>query len=211
MVFSLTIVTLNVKGLADPERRRWFFYILRTLSAHVICLQEVYADPAQASFWTQEWEVRLLGTNTRPFSFLPPLVVLRSTTASTVASYLRHSVTKVEPFPSPTSMLLPLALLVLNFLTSCLNNPFITPLFDFLVGDWNAYPDPTQDRSSTSPLILITHGHIFDHVFSPFLMPHSLELRNTFSLSTTRVSICMLVLTMFLLIPTILTSMWTLE
>ena len=55
MVFSLSIVTLNVKGLANPDHCRWFFYMLRTLSAQVICLQEVHADPDLSSFWTQEW------------------------------------------------------------------------------------------------------------------------------------------------------------
>jgi len=204
-------VTLNVKGLADPERRRWFFYMLRTLSAHVICLQEVHADPAQASFWTQEWG-GAASWNQHTAILLSPS--LGSATfddrldGRVLSSTFRYqgrtfSLTNLYAPASRTARS--------QFFDLLSEQSLYYSSFDFLVGDWNTYPDPTQDRSSTSPLILITHGHIFDHVFYPFLMPHSLELQNTFSLSTTRVSICMLVLTMFLLIPTILTSTWTLE
>ena len=53
-MLPLQILTLNVQGLADPDKRALLFRFLRDHPAHVICLQEVHA-PEDSSFWTVHW------------------------------------------------------------------------------------------------------------------------------------------------------------
>src|SRR6185295_5242545 len=54
-MFALKIVSLNVRGMADPDVRQVLFWYLRRFSAHVICLQEVHAPDADAAFWSLSW------------------------------------------------------------------------------------------------------------------------------------------------------------
>ena len=151
MVFSLTIVTLNVRGLADPNQRRWFFYLLRTLSAHVICLQEVHATPDLASFWTQEWG------GAASWNYHTAILLSPSLGSATfddhhdgrvLSSTFRY---QGRPF-SITNIYAPAARSArYTFFDTLSSQSSHFSSFDFLVGDWNAYPDPILDRSSTSP------------------------------------------------------------
>src|SRR5688572_21796782 len=56
-MFHLRILTLNVRGLADPETRRQLFYLLRRWPVDVCCLQEVHAPSTSADRkqWMREW------------------------------------------------------------------------------------------------------------------------------------------------------------
>jgi len=167
MVFSLTIVSLNVKGLADPDRCRWFFYMLHMLSAQVICLQEVHADPAQASFWTQEWGGAAFWTQ--------HMAILLSPTLGS-ATFVDHSSGRVlsstfccqgRPF-TLTNIYAPADRTSrLHFFDSLSNDAHLFSSHDFLVGDWNAYPDPIQDRSSPFPS---SPNHTWPHLL-PFIQP----------------------------------------
>ena len=150
MVFSLTIVTLNVRGLANPNQRRWFFYLLRTLSAHVICLQEVHATPELASFWTQEWGGAASWNYHTAILLSPSLgnaTFADHYDGRVLASTFRYqgrsfTITNIYAPASRTARY--------TFFDALSSQPSHFSSSDFLVGDWNAYPDPLLDRSSTS-------------------------------------------------------------
>jgi len=76
-MLPLTILTLNVRGMASADKRDSVFRFLRTHPAHVVCLQEVHA-PLTAIFGQFSGVARPLKIISRPFSFLPPLVALHS-------------------------------------------------------------------------------------------------------------------------------------
>jgi endonuclease/exonuclease/phosphatase family metal-dependent hydrolase len=71
-MLPLKIVTLNVRGMANPERRAQVFRFLRTLQAHVICLQEVHA-PAVCDFWSTQWGGAASWNNFTAILFAPSL------------------------------------------------------------------------------------------------------------------------------------------
>ena len=50
---TLTILTLNVQGMASPAKRPMVLTYLRTLQADVICLQETHAPDSDSDrdFW----------------------------------------------------------------------------------------------------------------------------------------------------------------
>jgi exonuclease III len=54
-ITPLKIISLNCRGLANPERRRRIFLYLRSFNADIICLQETHTPPEDAAFWTQTW------------------------------------------------------------------------------------------------------------------------------------------------------------
>src|SRR5215471_5414108 len=51
---SLTVLTLNCRGIRKDADRRQLFHFLRQQQADLICLQETHA-PADSSFWTCQW------------------------------------------------------------------------------------------------------------------------------------------------------------
>src|SRR5262245_51675593 len=53
-MLPLTVLTLNVQGLASPDKRALLFRFLRNHPAHVICLQKVHA-PNDNAFWSVHW------------------------------------------------------------------------------------------------------------------------------------------------------------
>ena len=53
-MLPLKILTLNVAGVADPDKRALLFRFLHEHSAHVVCLQEVHA-PDDCDFWSVHW------------------------------------------------------------------------------------------------------------------------------------------------------------
>jgi exonuclease III len=53
--WSLRVLTLNVRGLVHPDKRRVLFPYLRKLNADVICLQETHASKPEAAWWSKQW------------------------------------------------------------------------------------------------------------------------------------------------------------
>ena len=151
--FSLKIVTLNVKGMADPSRRRFYFYLLRTFSAQVICLQEVHANTALASQWTREWG----GTA----SWTPHTAILLDPSLGdatfddrfdgrVLSSTFRHrgQIFSLANIYAPADRA-PRA----QFFDTLAQDASYFSSLDFLAGDWNAYPDLTQDCSTSSTFL----------------------------------------------------------
>lgn len=154
-MFRLRIVTLNVQGLANPETRRQLFYLLRVWPVDVCCLQEVHA-PADASFWTQEWG--------RPAAWTEHTAILFRTHLGGTPKFDVHmdGHVLISTFRCQgrdikiANMYLPSRHPDrLRFLDTLITD-FASTLssFDFLVGDWNMFPDPALDRVSavSSPI-----------------------------------------------------------
>ena len=146
---QLRILTLNVRGLADRDKRQTLFHLLRTWSADIYCLQEVHAPPDASTLWSMEWGgvahwnkhtailfPRPLGCTT--FDVLYDGRVLSSTfqhrgRTYTIANlYLPAQKTERLRF--------------LDDLTQHHSLSFSS--YDFLVGDWNMYPDSSRDRTA---------------------------------------------------------------
>ena len=53
-MFSLRVMSLNVRGMANPETRAQLFLLLRQWPVDVYCLQEVRA-PADTTTWSVQW------------------------------------------------------------------------------------------------------------------------------------------------------------
>jgi len=149
-MLPLKILTLNVAGVADPDKRALLFRFLRDHPAHVICLQEVHA-PDDCDFWSVHWggpaswnwntaillspslgkpqfdvsyEGRVLAAT---FRFQGQVYKIANIYAHADRSARRHFFDQLSASA--------------DFFSS----------FDFLVGDWNSYPDPLRDRVSISP------------------------------------------------------------
>jgi len=149
-MLPLKILTLNVAGMADPDKRALLFRFLRDHPAHVICLQEVHA-PDDCDFWSVHWggpaswnwntaillspslgkpqfdvsyEGRVLAAT---FRFQGQVYKIANIYAHADRSARRHFFDQLSASA--------------DFFSS----------FDFLVGDWNSYPDPLRDRVSISP------------------------------------------------------------
>jgi len=141
---------LNVAGVADPDKHALLFRFLRDHPAHVICLQEVHA-PDDCDFWSVHWggpaswnwntaillspslgkpqfdvsyEGRVLAAT---FRFQGQVYKIANIYAHADRSARRHFFDQLSASA--------------DFFSS----------FDFLVGDWNSYPDPLRDRVSISP------------------------------------------------------------
>src|SRR6185295_6619802 len=102
--FDLTVVTLNVRSLTDHVKRQNLFYLLRTWSADVICLQEVHATPALAAVWGRpSGAVPPPGTITQPSCSNAASVLRNSTFSNGDTSYLRHLSTEAGSLKLLTS------------------------------------------------------------------------------------------------------------
>src|SRR6185295_12914450 len=149
--FDLTVVTLNVRSLTDSVKRQNLFYLLRTWSADVICLQEVHATPALAAVWATEWGGASSWNHYTAILFkrrfgTPKFDVLeRGRVLSSTFEY-RGRQLKIANFYLPA-----VRAECTTFLDAiCQTHSLHFSSFDFLVGDWNSYPDPLRDRTSTS-------------------------------------------------------------
>ena len=145
-MFDLRVVTFNVRGLANPETRRKVFMLLRQWPVDVCCLQEVHA-PDDASFWMQKWG--------RPASWTPHVAILFRAHHGGIKFDVTHSrrvltatfrhhgrELKIVNIYAPSSVTDRRRF----FDELSLQSSLSLSASDFLVGDWNAFPDPSLDR-----------------------------------------------------------------
>ena len=60
---TVRIVSLNVRGLRDTVKRGRVFRWLRSINAHIICLQETNFDLLEQQLWEQQWGEQCLFNN----------------------------------------------------------------------------------------------------------------------------------------------------
>jgi len=149
-MLPLTILTLNVRGMASADKRDSVFRFLRTHPAHVVCLQEVHAPP-DCDFWTVQWG------SAASWNYFTAILLSPSLGSPTfdvshggrvLASTFRFQgqVFKIANIYAHAAR--PARVIFFDEL-SAKADTFSS--FDFLAGDWNAYPDPIRDRRSTAP------------------------------------------------------------
>ena len=146
----LKILTLNVKGMASPQRRQNVFRFLRDHPAHVVCLQEVNA-PDDSDFWTHVWGApaswnKYTAILLSPSLGSPTFDVLHEGRVLLSTFRFHGQVFKLANFYAPSQR--PERRTFFNRLSS--QSPLFST-YDFLVGDWNSYPDPDRDRRSSIP------------------------------------------------------------
>ena len=151
-MFTLRLLTLNVRGLADPVTRRQLFYLLRIWPVDVCCLQEVHApssvsDRAQ---WTREWGKPAYWTQHTAILFKthlgspPKFDVLSDGRVLTTTFRYQGREFKLANLYVPAAYADRITFL--DTLTS--THSLQLSSFDFLVGDWNMVPNPRLDRQS---------------------------------------------------------------
>ena len=143
----LRILTLNVRGIADRDKRVALFHLLRTIPADVFCLQEVHA-PDDHTLWDMEW-----GGEARWNKYTAILFPRRL--GSTTFDVRLHGRVLSSTFQF-RGRFYNLANLYIPA-TREERIPFLDKLrrehldhfssFDLLVGDWNMFPDLQRDRS----------------------------------------------------------------
>ena len=149
-MLPLKILTLNVKGMASPDRRAVVFRFLRDHPAHVVCLQEVNAPPDN-DFWSAQWGA--------PASWNKFTAILLSPSLGSPTFDVSHEGRVLATTFRFQGQVFKLANIYANAARSArvrffdLLSTQATSFsdFDFLVGDWNAYPDPIRDRRSSAP------------------------------------------------------------
>ena len=52
---KLKMLSLNVRGLRNPNKRRAVFCYLKQQKATIFCLQETFSQPDDEQVWTAEW------------------------------------------------------------------------------------------------------------------------------------------------------------
>jgi len=148
---SLSVLTLNVRGLADPAVWRQLFYLLRQWPVDICCLQEVHASPSDADFWSLEWGQPASWNNYTAILFKSSLRhitfdvlydgrVLSSTFRWQGKEYRIANIYMPAQRAQRCTFL--------STFTSDFSSLFST--FDFLVGDWNMFRDPHRDCVRTS-------------------------------------------------------------
>lgn len=55
MACKLKILSLNVRGIRNPNKRRAMFCYLKQQKATIFCLQETYSQPDDEKIWSAEW------------------------------------------------------------------------------------------------------------------------------------------------------------
>ena len=55
MVGNLKVISLNVRGIRNPNKRRAIFCYLKQQKANIFCLQETYSQPDDEKIWSAEW------------------------------------------------------------------------------------------------------------------------------------------------------------
>ena len=136
--------------MASADKRDSVFRFLRTHPAHVVCLQEVHAPP-DCDFWTVQWG------SAASWNYFTAILLSPSLGSPTfdvshggrvLASTFRFQgqVFKIANIYAHAAR--PARVIFFDEL-SAKADTFSS--FDFLAGDWNAYPDPIRDRRSTAP------------------------------------------------------------
>ena len=57
---KLKILSLNVRGIRNPNKRRAMFCYLKQQKATIFCLQETYSQPDDEKLWSAEWGGKIL-------------------------------------------------------------------------------------------------------------------------------------------------------
>ena len=52
---TIRLLSLNVNGLKDTDKRNQVFRWLKSLNVHIICLQETNFDLSDQQLWEQQW------------------------------------------------------------------------------------------------------------------------------------------------------------
>ena len=160
-------MTLNVQGIADPDKRALLFRFLRDHPAHVICLQEVHA-PDDTDFWSVHWG--------GPASWNYHTAILFSPSLGKPTFDVTHEGRVLSSTFRFQGQVYKIANIYAHADRSARGRLFdqlsasadLFSSYDFLVGDWNSYPDPIRDRVSTSPPHLYqTWPHLLP-VLAPF-------------------------------------------
>ena len=60
---TLKVITCNVNGLADREKRKTFFCYLYNKQIDIAFVQETHATKSQIKRWKNEWGGRILASN----------------------------------------------------------------------------------------------------------------------------------------------------
>jgi exonuclease III len=142
----LRIISLNCRGIANPEYRQRFFYYLHTLDADIICLQETHTPPEDARFWTQSWGGPAIWSY-HVGLLLAPRHKIRSFSFSHAQRVLCGDITVRGRSFSVANIYAPADRTVrARFFDSFDSTVFDPMQFAFLAGDWNCCPDPVQDR-----------------------------------------------------------------
>ena len=166
-MLPLTIMSFNVAGIADPDKRALLFRFLRDHPAHVICLQEVHA-PDDSSFWSVHWG--------GPASWNWHTAILLSPSLGSPQFDVSHEGRVLSSTFRYQGQVYKIANIYAHadrsdrahFFDRLSDSADLYSSYDFLVGDWNAYPDPVRDRSSTASVQLFqTWPHLLP-VLAPF-------------------------------------------
>jgi exonuclease III len=145
-VTSLKIISLNCRGLANPERRRQFFYYIRNLEADIICLQETHTSPEEARFWTQSWGGPAVWSS-HVGLLLAPQHTLHSSIFSHAQRVVCGDVTVRGHSFSVANIYAPATRHTRAQFFESLDSTLFDPTqFAFIAGDWNCCPDPDRDR-----------------------------------------------------------------
>ena len=149
-MIPLKILTLNVRGMAIPDNRAAVFRFLRTHPAHVVCLQEVHAPP-DCDFWSVQWG------GAASWNYYTAILLSPSLGSPTFdVSHGRRVLASTFRFQGQVFKILNIYAHAdraarVRFFTTLSSTPDYFSSFDFLVGDWNAYPDLARDRRSSAP------------------------------------------------------------
>src|SRR5262245_9783656 len=140
------IVSLNVRGLADIQKRRALFHFLRNQTFDVALLQETHATAGDHSFWTSMWggpacwtrHVGVLGgRRTDLITFTPSHDGRLLEVTALVAGHPISFVNMYLPADSRPRR---------EFLLSL--RSFDSSSIDFVAGDWNSFPCPAEDTTN---------------------------------------------------------------
>ena len=59
MACNLKVISLNVRGIRNQNKRRAIFCYLKQQKATIFCLQETYSQPDDEKIWSAEWGGRI--------------------------------------------------------------------------------------------------------------------------------------------------------
>jgi exonuclease III len=149
MTTPLRILTLNVCGLADPDKRSRLFFLLRSWQVDICCLQELRTSPGSYVPWSLEWGGPASWNKHTAILFRRPLGCVTFTDlyeGRVLSATFNHRgrLYKLANLYLPSNKTTRLRFL--DTLTAQHSLTFSS--YDFLVGDWNMYPDVTRDRTA---------------------------------------------------------------
>jgi hypothetical protein len=169
---SCSIVTLNVRSLRDPTKRRAVYTFLRHLSVDIICLQETHTPAEEAAFWTQQWQGPAVWTEHTGI-----LVASQHTLTS-------HSISEQGRVLQADTTIKGCRLTIANiyapaqrtprraFFNRLAGAPFDPAHIHFIASDWNAYPDPEVDRDPRFLPAPTLRGRSWPRHWPTMTMPH---------------------------------------